>query len=128
VHSRRRLAVLGGRSTWTLAHVTHVDYSASHIGYVVRDSGIPLAEWLTFASARSSLRKEPPVTGINPITKRPMLYHNNNYYVMEGDAVVGLVAWEEAQSIGLAGDAAKLRPFVDLLCEVFNARYETHES
>jgi hypothetical protein len=108
--------------------MTRIDYSRQHLGYIVRDSGIPQSDWVAFASSSSDLRKQPAVEGINPFTRKPMLYRQPNFFIVVGDEPVGLVAWEEAECIGIAGIEEEVAPFIARLCEVFHARFEASAS
>jgi hypothetical protein len=108
--------------------VAQVDYSAQHIGYVVRDGGISLSAWLAFAQAAANLAKEPPHTVVNPFTRQPMPWPHSNYYVLDNGSVVGLVVWEESECLGLAGDRTKLAGFISEVCNVLHARFVEPES
>lgn len=104
--------------------MTNIDYSQQLLGFVVREAGIAQSEWLAFASSSPAFRKTPSKMGTNPFTRQPLEFRNANYFYVEDGSIVGLVAWEEAECIGVAGDAATLSPLVSLLCEMFQAKFE----
>jgi len=108
--------------------MSSIDYNRQHLGFVVRDRGIAHSDWIAFASSNPELRKQPPLEGVNPFTRQPMLYHHSNYFVVVDDKPVGLVAWEEAECVGIAGIKEEMAPFIARLCEAFDARFEASES
>ena len=108
--------------------MSSIDYNRQHLGFVVRDTGISHSDWVAFASSNPELRKQPPLDGINPFTRLPTLYHNSNFFFIVDDKPVGLVAWEDAECIGIAGIKEKMAPFIKRVCEAFGARFEASES
>jgi hypothetical protein len=46
-----------------------------HYLTVTREGGIPLQEWLAFIGGSDVLRAAEPITGVNPFTKEPTLFH-----------------------------------------------------
>jgi hypothetical protein len=105
-----------------------IDYNRQLLGFVVRDSAISQVEWVAFASSHPAFRKEPPVNGINPFTRQPMQFRNTNFTFVQEGRVVSLVVWEEAECIGVAGDAVASTSLISLLCDTFHARFEAIES
>jgi hypothetical protein len=105
-----------------------IDYNWQLLGFVVRDSAISQTEWVAFASSHPAFRKEPPVTGINPSSRQPMQFRNTNFTFVQDDRIVSLVVWEEAECIGVAGDAVASTSVISLLCEAFHARFEASAS
>jgi hypothetical protein len=42
---------------------------------VRREGGIPLEEWVDYATRSENIKLTPPRSGINPFTKKPALFH-----------------------------------------------------
>lgn len=105
-----------------------IDYNRQLLGFVVRETGISQADWIAFASSSTELRKQPPREGLNPFTRKPMLYHSSNFFLVVGNKQVGLVTWEEAECIGVAGIKEEVAPFIARLCEAFHATFEASGS
>ena len=108
--------------------MANIDYSRQLLGFIVRDRAISQTEWVAFASSHPAFRKEPPVTGINPFTRQPLQFRNTNYTFVQEERMLSLVVWEDAECIGVAGDAVGSAPLISLLCEAFHARFEAVES
>jgi hypothetical protein len=108
--------------------MANIDYSRQLLGFVVPDRAISQTEWVAFASSHPGFRKEPPVTGINPFTRQPLQFRNTNYTFVQEERIVSLVVWEDAECIGVAGDAVASASLIALLCEAFDARFEAIES
>jgi hypothetical protein len=106
----------------------NIDYNRQLLGFVVRDWAISQTEWVAFASSHPAFRKQSPVIGGNPFTHEPMEFHNTNFAFVQEDRIVCLVVWEEAECIGVAGDAVASASLISLLCETFHARFEAMES
>jgi hypothetical protein len=104
-----------------------IDYNRQLLGFVVRDGGISHEAWWAFASSSPWLRKQPPVEGINPFTQRPHYFSNSNFVVTDGAEHVGLLAWEESECVGVAGEEPALRSVIASLCEAFDAQFEPIE-
>jgi hypothetical protein len=105
-----------------------IDYNRQLLGFVVRDSAISQAEWVAFASSHPAFRKEPPAAGINPFTRQPIDFRNTNFTFVQEERIVSLVVWEEAECIGVAGNAVAAASLISLLCDTFHARFEAVES
>jgi hypothetical protein len=108
--------------------MTSIDYNRQLLGFVVRDSAISQAEWVAFASSHPAFRKEPPVSGIDPFNRQPMQFRNTNFAFVQEGRIVSVLAWEEAECIGVAGDAVASTSLISLLCDTFHARFEALES
>jgi hypothetical protein len=101
-----------------------IDYNRQLLGFLVRDRGISHEAWLAFASSSPWLRKQPPIEGVNPFTRLPNHFSYSNFVVVDGAESVGLLAWEEAECVGVAGEEVALRTVIVSLCETFDAQFE----
>lgn len=108
--------------------MTDVDYNRDLRGFLEREGGISLSEWLAFADNEGLLEKVPPTKGVNPFTQRPCDYHNNNYYVVVCGKRVGLVCWEDSECLGVAGHGRDVDDFIAKLSSCINARFQPIEA
>jgi hypothetical protein len=108
--------------------MAHVDYSQQHLGYLVRDGGISLPDWLDFASTVPELKKKPPRSVINPLTQKPILWSNGAYDILKAEVAVGLAVWEQSGCIGIAGNMPALDTFVARLCDLLKTTFVPSES
>jgi hypothetical protein len=105
-----------------------INYNKEFLGFLVKEGGISLEMWNEFARNQQNYRKTPPTKGINPFTGKEHYYHSNSYSVLENDTEIGLLAWEESECIGVAGESKRLELEINKLSREFDAVFETLQS
>ncbi len=100
-------------------------YNTDLQGFIIAEKGIALSEWLEYAAACPELQRRKPARIRNPFKRDEVVtVPSSGFFFMVGNRKAGLLVWEEADCIGVAGCHPQLDAFVTRLCEAFNAKFE----
>jgi hypothetical protein len=95
---------------------------------VHREGGIPLEEWVDYATRSEIIKLTPPRTGINPFTKKPVLFHpqagSASLITANGECPI---TYKSGELIANAPDASAIRVIEDV-AKSMNAAVRVDES
>jgi hypothetical protein len=100
------------------------NYSTDLQGFVCRDGGISRDEWLEWAAGCKELQRCEPTPIRNPFKPGEFVsVRSANFLLMAGGDIAGLLVWEDAKSVGVAGKDPRLTAFVSRLCAAFRGQF-----
>ncbi len=103
---------------------SEIDYTEQLLGFIVRESGIPLTAWVALAEGDARLIKQPPSVANHPFLGRMMMFRSNNYCLEADGRPIGLLVWEQSECLGVAGRRQDLAPIISDVCSAFGARFQ----
>jgi hypothetical protein len=88
--------------------------------------------WLALIDDHPALEHSEPVEGINPFTRKPMLYHppwDAASVIVDGKRVgVMMLAQDGSSYILVQGERHLMVPFAQRVAEILGSRFEEHRA
>ena len=102
-----------------------------YIGQILAEPdppGIRKQRWVDLIREHPSLENVPPHQGINPFTRKPMLYHarTDTALIVIGEREVGSMSWaqDESNSIDVSGERHVVVPLAHDIAGLLGGRFE----
>ncbi len=102
-----------------------ISYNEMLLGFFTKDGGITHSTWSKFIDKQPFIERiEKERRGINPFTNEEVVFSPTvQHQIFEGSEILGLLVWEGAEAVGLAGNSERLRPYIESISNGFGATY-----